>query len=135
MESSLAGMPRSTRRRLIRLERRASDPRVVRRAMSIRRLGEGQTVTRVAREMAAARSSVQAWRDLFVREGETGLMPQRCGPPPSTVTPTLIQQLLALAPHSPRDLGYLRNTWTSELFAKRCTTPSPATIATRRSTN
>jgi transposase len=68
--------------------------------------------------MAAARSSVQSWRDLFLREGESGLMPQRRGPPPTTVTPTLIQQLLALAAQSPRDLGYLRNTWTSELFAK-----------------
>jgi len=96
--------------------------------MSIRRLGEGQTVTRVAREMAAARSSVQAWRDLFVHEGETGLMAQRCGPPPSTVTPTLIQQLLALAPHSPRELGYLRNTWTSELFAKELARQHAQTI-------
>ena len=118
MSSSLAGMPRSTRRRLVRLERRSRDTRVVRRAMAIRRLGEGRTVTEVAQEIAAARSSVQSWRDLFVREGEAGLTPQRSGPPPTTVTPMLIQQLLALAPRSPRDLGYLRNTWTSELFAK-----------------
>jgi transposase len=118
MGSSLAGMSRATRRRLVRLERKAQDPLVVRRAMSVRRLGEGKTVTEVSREMAAARSSVQSWRDLYLSEGEGGLIPQRRGPPPTTVTPTLIQQLLTLAPHSPRDLGYLRNTWTSELFAK-----------------
>lgn len=86
--------------------------------MSIRRLGEGRTVSEVARELAAGRSSVQSWRDVFLREGEAGLMPQRSGPPPTTITPTLIQHLLALVPQSPRALGYLRNTWTSELLAK-----------------
>ena len=118
MGSSLAGMSRAMRRRLVHLERKSRDPRVVRRAMSMRRLGEGKTVAEVAREMAAGRSSVQTWRKLFLREGEAGLIPQRSGPPPTTVTLTLIQQLMALAPQSPRDLGYLRNTWTSEQFAK-----------------
>lgn len=118
MGSSLAGMVRSTRRRLIRLERKARDPLVVRRALAIRRLGEGKSVSEVARELAAARSSIHSWRDLFLREGEAGLIPQRRGRPATTVTATLIQQLLALAPQSPREFGYLRNTWTSELFAK-----------------
>lgn len=118
MNSSLAGMHRSTRRRLVRLERKARDPLVVRRALAIRRLGEGKSVTEVARELAAARSSVQSWRILFLREGEEGLIPRRRGPPVTTVTATLIQQLLALAPQSPRELGYLRNTWTSELLAR-----------------
>lgn len=118
MGSSLAGMPRPTRRRLVRLERRSRDPLIVRRAAAVRRLGEGRSVTEVSIEMAAARSSVQCWRDLFLREGEAGLQPQRRGPPPRTVTPGLIAQLIALVAQSPRELGYLRNTWTSELLAK-----------------
>lgn len=118
MSNSLAGMSRATRRRLIRLERKSRDPLVVRRASAVRRLGEGRSVSEVSIETAAARSSVQGWRDLFLRDGEAGLVPRRRGPPPTTVTPTLIQQLLTLARQSPRDLGYLRHTWTSELFAK-----------------
>lgn len=118
MESSLASMRRPVRRRLVHLVRHNGDPLVVRRATAILLLAQGRGVAAVAREMAAARSSVQAWRNLFLREGEAGLVPQRRGAPPSTVTPGLIQQLLALVPQSPRDLGYLRNTWTSELLAK-----------------
>jgi len=118
MNRSLAGMARSARRRLVRLERKAQDPRVVWRAMAIRRLGEGKSMSEVVCELSAAGSSVQGWRDLYLREGESGLQPKRCGPPLTTVTPVLIQHLLALVAQSPRDLGYLRNTWTSELLAK-----------------
>ena len=118
MGSSLAGMSRPTRRRLVRLERRSRDPLIVRRASAVRRLGEGRSVTEVSTEMAAARSSVQNWRDLFLREGEAGLQPLRRGAPQRTVTAGLTAQLMALVPQSPRDLGYLRNTWTSELLAK-----------------
>lgn len=139
MGSSLAGMSRAARRRLVRLERKSRDPLIVRRASAVRRLGEGRSFTEVSIEMAAARSSVQGWRDLFVRDGEAGLVPQRRGAPPTTVTPTLIQHLLTLAPQSPRELDYLCNTWTSELFAKElarhyrqdrpCLDRAPATAA------
>jgi len=118
MDNSLASLHRPVRRRLVRLVRRSHDPLVVRRATAVLLLAQGRAVAEVAREMAAARSSVQSWRDLFLCKGEAGLIPRRRGAPASTVTPQLIQQLLALAPHSPRELGYLRNTWTSELFAK-----------------
>lgn len=101
---NLAGMSRATRRRLVRFERNSRDPLIVRRASAVRRLGGGRTVTEVSIEMAAARSSVQGWRDLFLRDGENGLVPLRRGPPPTTVTATLIQQLLTLSPHPPSPL-------------------------------
>ncbi len=117
MENSLASMPRPVRRRLVRLVRRSRDALVVRRATALLLLGRGRRVAEVAREIEAARSSVQTWKFLFLKEGEAGLIPQPRGPRPSTVTPQLIQRLLALVELKPRKFGYLRSTWTSELLA------------------
>ncbi len=117
MESSLAGMRRPVRRRLARIIRRSRDSLVVRRATALLLLGRGRSAAEVARETEAARSSVQSWKFSFLREGEAGLLPKPRGPRPSTVTPSLIQHLLALVASHPGHHGYLRSTWTSELFA------------------
>ena len=117
MTSSLAGMRRPIRRRLARIIRRSSDALVVRRATALLLLGGGQSVAEVARKIEAARSSVQSWKFLFLREGEAGLSPKPRGRQPSTVTLSLIQHLLVLVADRPGDYGYLRSTWTSELLA------------------
>ncbi len=111
-------IPRPTRRRLKRLSRKSRDPLVVRRALALLMLMQGMTVAAVARGTETARSSVHRWKYLFLSEGETGLTPDCRGPRPSTVTPELIDVLQSLLKQTPRDLGYLRSTWTSELLAK-----------------
>lgn len=118
MERSLANLPRPVRRRLKRMTRKARDPLVVRRALGILMLARGMAVIEVARTTETARSSVQRWKYLFLSEGEAGLEPLRRGPRPTTVTPPLVDTLQRLLEQSPRALGYLRSTWTSELLAK-----------------
>lgn len=117
MEGSLTGLHRAVRRRLVRLVRRSRDTLVVRRASAMLMLAQGGTVSGVARALAAARSSVQIWKRLFLEEGEAGLFPRRRGVPPQTVTAPLIHHVLALLDSRPPEHGYLRSTWTSELLA------------------
>lgn len=117
MESSLAGMCRPVRRRLIGLIRRSDDALVVRRAMAVLSLGCGNSAAEVARETGAARSSVQSCKWSFLEQRGSGLQLQPRGRRPSTVTPALITRLLALLEGNPSDYGYLRSTWTSELLA------------------
>ena len=75
MEGSLTGLHRGMRRRLVRLVRRSRDTLVVRRASAILMLARGGTVSGVARDLAAARSSAQICQSLFPEHGEPGLFP------------------------------------------------------------
>ena len=118
MHPTLMNTPRPIRRRLKRLSRKSRDPWVVRRAIALLMLMQGMRVAAVARSTETARSSLQRWKYLFLQEGEDGLTPDCRGPKPSTVTPKLIDALQDLLQQTPRDLGYLRSTWTSELLAK-----------------
>ncbi len=118
MEQTLTNISRPIRRRLKRLSRKARDPLVVRRALALLMLIQGLSVAAVSRSTETARSSVQRWKYLFINEGEAGLTPECRGPRPSTVTPLLIDRLRCLLKQTPRDVGYLRSTWTSELLAK-----------------
>jgi transposase len=118
MEKSLAGMSRPVRRRLQRIARKTRDVLVMRRITILLMLGNGMSVVEVARTSDTARSTVQRWKHLFGSEGEVGLEPQRRGRRPRTVTEPLIESLHGLIAQTPRELGYLRSSWTSELLAK-----------------
>jgi transposase len=118
MHTTLMNTPRPIRRRLKRLSRKSREPLVVRRAMALLMLMQGMAAAAVARHTETARSSIHRWIDLFLSQGEAGLTPDTRGPKPSTVTPELIMAMHGLLQQTPRELGYLRSTWTSELLAK-----------------
>ena len=81
-------------------------------------LADGQSVSAVARRLAAARSSVGRWRALWHSFGEAGLTPCRGGRPVRTMTEPVRTALRELVDTSPRQLGYLRSRWSTELLAQ-----------------
>lgn len=117
MEGSLTGLHRGVRRRLARLVRCSRDTLVLRRALAILMLSRGGSVSGVARDLAAAYSSVQSWKTLFREQGEAGLFPRRRGVAPATVMAPLMHHLQSLLDSRPLEHVYLRSTATSELWA------------------
>ena len=109
--------PRPERRRLMAMARKSHDPDEVRRALAVLQLMDGGSVSRVGGTLAAARSTVYRWARWYVALGLEGLRSQRRGPRNSTVTPALVRALVSLMNETPRAMGYLRSTWSSELLA------------------
>lgn len=117
MAFSIQAIPRGARRRIQRVAQRSKDSGQVRRALAVLQMFEGKPVSVVAREVRAARSTVQSWRALYEEYGEDGLSPSRAGRPAYTVSAALIEQLRELLSQRPEDYGYLRSQWSSELLA------------------
>ena len=104
-------------RKLRILAQRSRDPGEVRRALAMLGLMRGQSVSEVARALMAARSSVYRWARWFSSHGIGALSRTHGGRSAYTVTEELMRALEALLDKTPRHLGYLRTTWSSELLA------------------
>ncbi len=116
MEDSVLQIPRAVRRRLKRLTQKPSEHG--RRAHAILLLWETNNwVAEVARQLYAARSSVQRWRALYEEFGEDGLRPLDRGRSEWKACDEVLAALAALVDSSPEDHGYLRSRWSSELLA------------------
>ena len=109
---------RAQGRRLERQVHKSRDALLVRRILAVLYLADGQSVSAVARRLAAARSSVGRWRALWQSYGEAGLAPCRGGRPVRTMTAPVLTALRKLVDTSPRQLGYLRSRWSTELLAQ-----------------
>jgi transposase len=77
----------------------------------------GDDVAEVSRRLCAARSSVYRWRGQFEEFGEQGIAPQVRGRTDWKASDELLEALGTLVRMSPRELGYLRTRWSSELLA------------------
>ena len=117
MNYSVTEMLRPVRRRLKRTVHKSSDKDHVRRALAVLQLWEtGDDVTEVSHRLCAARSSVYRWRGQFEEFGEQGIAPQARGRTDWKASDALLEELGALVRMSPRELGYLRSRWSSELL-------------------
>lgn len=119
MKTNIQEMKRPMRRRLQRVVQKTKDKNHARRALAILFLHEGKSVTDIATQLCAARSSIGHWRNLFETYGEAGLIPESPGCPPSTVDDALCHSVLTLLQTAPRQYGYLRTRWTSEMLAEQ----------------
>jgi transposase len=116
MEHSVLKIPRPVRRRLKKLTQKPNEHG--RRAHAILLLWEQDNcVATVARLLHAARSSVQRWRSLYEDFGEHGLAPLRRGRSAWKASDDVLTALTELLQSTPRDRGYLRSRWSSELLA------------------
>ena len=116
MKHSVLNIPRPVRRRLKKLTQKPSEHG--RRAHAILLLWETDNcVATVARVLRAARSSVQYWRSLYTDFGEHGLPPLRRGRSAWKASEDVLSALLELLQSTPRERGYLRSRWSSELMA------------------
>ncbi len=119
MTSSVIEIRRPVRRRLQRIVQKHRDGNYRRRAMALLLLNERRPLSAVAREVCAARSTVQDWRGRYLQYGEAGLVPERPGRVDSTVNEAIGSRLLALVQYSPGEFGYLRSRWTSRMLAQQ----------------
>ncbi len=103
--------------RLRTVAQRSKDRGLMRRALAISWLMQGQRVTAVADSLAAARSSVYRWVSWFESGGLEKLRPGSGGRSAYPVNEALLKALEALLEGTPRTFGYLRATWSSALLS------------------
>ena len=119
MEHSVTEMSRAVRRRLERVVRKSRDKDHARRALAVLHLWEtGGNVAESSHRVRAARSSVYRWQSLFETYGEQGLCPQPRGRADWKASEEVLQMLEEMVCENPRELGYLRSRWSSELLAE-----------------
>lgn len=116
MNTIIGEVKRAARRRLKKLVQK-SQGQECRRALAVLRLAEGATATEVAKQVAAARSTIYRWAGWYRLHGENGLTPSVGGRPQSSVTDEVVNKLVELVEKEPREYGYLRSGWSSELLA------------------
>ena len=118
MTYSVTEIERAVRRRLERVVKTTRDKDYARRALAILHLWEADgNVARAARRVRAARSSVYRWRSSFESCGERGLCSQPRGRTDWKATAEVLELLETMVREDPRELGYLRSRWSSELLA------------------
>ena len=118
MNHSVMEMSRGVRRRLEGVVRKSPEKDYARRALALLQLWEtGGNVSEVAQRLRAARSSVHRWRSLYERYGEDGLCSQARGRRDWKATQEVLSVLEAVVRQDPRELGYLRSRWSSQLLA------------------
>jgi transposase len=118
MEYSVTEIGRAVRRRLERVVRNSRDKDFARRAWAVLHLWEtGGNVAEAAHRVRAARSSVYRWRSLFETYAEQGLCPQPRGRSDWKASDEVLETLETIVEEDPREFGYLRSRWSSELLA------------------
>lgn len=106
-------------RRLMRKEaQQTRDKNHARRLIAMLMLHQGMTVTDVAKMLCAARSSVGRWINWFTLHGVEGLKSLRPGRAPRWPVADILQALPLLIQRSPKDFGWLRSRWSTELLAR-----------------
>jgi transposase len=108
---------RAERRRIIKKMHKTKDKDHYRRLNAILLLSEGQTVTAVSKQLAAARSSVGRWIDWYTECGIEGLESSTRGRAPTLPFVQIAAVLATLLKLNPQDLGYQRSRWSTELMA------------------
>ncbi|HAK3334484.1 TPA: IS630 family transposase, partial [Salmonella enterica] len=114
----IAPIPDEERRLMRKEAQQTRDKNHARRLIAILMLHQGMTVTDVARILCAARSSVGRWINWFTLHGAEGLKSLRPGRAPQWPVTDILQVLPLLVQRSPKDFGWLRSRWSTELLAR-----------------
>ncbi|EDQ3485075.1 IS630 family transposase [Salmonella enterica subsp. enterica serovar Kunzendorf] len=110
-------MPDEERQLMRKEAQQTHDKNHARRLIAMLMLHQGMTVTDVARLLCAARSSVGRWINWFTLHGVEGLKSLRPGRAPRWPVADILQLLPLLVQRSPKDFGWLRSRWSTELLA------------------
>ncbi len=113
----IAAIPDEERQLMRKEAQQTHDKNHARRLVAMLMLHQGMTVTDVARLLCAARSSVGRWINWFTLYGAEGLKRLRPGRAPHWPVADFLQILPLLVQHSPKDFGWLRSRWSTELLA------------------
>ncbi|EMX1062547.1 IS630 family transposase [Salmonella enterica] len=113
----IAAIPDEERQLMRKEAQQTHDKNHARRLIAMLMLHQGMTVTDVARLLCAARSSVGRWINWFTLHGVEGLKSLRPGRAPRWPIADILQLLPLLVQRSPKDFGWLRSRWSTELLA------------------
>ncbi|EHL4559476.1 IS630 family transposase [Salmonella enterica subsp. enterica serovar 4,[5],12:i:-] len=113
----IAAIPDEERQLMRKEAQQTHDKNHARRLIAMLMLHQGMTVTDVARLLCAARSSVGRWINWFTLHGVEGLESLRPGRAPRWPVADILQLLPLLVQRSPKDFGWLRSRWSTELLA------------------
>ncbi|MBO2432355.1 IS630 family transposase [Salmonella sp. 32070601201500089SM] len=113
----IAAIPDEERQLMRKEAQQTHDKNHARRLIAMLMLHQGMTVTDVARLLCAARSSVGRWINWFTLHGVEGLKSLRPGRAPRWPVADILQLLSLLVQRSPKDFGWLRSRWSTELLA------------------
>lgn len=113
----IAAIPDEERQLMRKEAQQTHDKNHARRLIAMLMLHQGMTVTEVARLLCAARSSVGRWINWFTLHGVEGLKSLRPGRAPRWPVADILQLLPLLVQRSPKDFGWLRSRWSTELLA------------------
>lgn len=113
----IAAIPDEERQLMRKEAQQTHDKNHARRLIAMLMLHQGMTVTDVARLLCAARSSVGQWINWFTLHGVEGLKSLRPGRAPRWPVADILQLLPLLVQRSPKDFGWLRSRWSTELLA------------------
>lgn len=113
----IAAIPDEERQLMRKEAQQTHDKNHARRLIAMLMLHQGMTVTDVARLLCAARSSVGRWINWFTLHGVEGLKSIRPGRAPRWPVADILQLLPLLVQRSPKDFGWLRSRWSTELLA------------------
>ncbi|EDU9018737.1 IS630 family transposase [Salmonella enterica subsp. enterica serovar Enteritidis] len=111
-----AAIPDEERQLMRKEAQQTYDKNHARRLIAMLMLHQGMTVTDVARLLCAARSSVGRWINWFTLHGVEGLKSLRPGRAPRWPVADILQLLPLLVQRSPKDFGWLRSRWSTELL-------------------
>ncbi|EDF1279745.1 IS630 family transposase [Salmonella enterica subsp. enterica serovar Enteritidis] len=112
----IAAIPDEKRQLMRKEAQQTYDKNHARRLIAMLMLHQGMTVTDVARLLCAARSSVGRWINWFTLHGVEGLKSLRPGRAPRWPVADILQLLPLLVQRSPKDFGWLRSRWSTELL-------------------
>ncbi len=112
----IAAIPDEERQLMRKEAQQTHDKNHARRLIAMLMLHQGMTVTDVARLLCAARSSVGRWINWFTLHGVEGLKSLRPGRAPRWPVADILQLLPLLVQRSPKDFGWLRSRWSTELL-------------------
>lgn len=113
----IAPIPRNERRQMQKIVQKTRDKDYARRLTAMLMLHEGSPVSRVAKTLCAARSSVGRWISWFTEYGSEGLKSLPVGCPKRWLSQEIMNILPLLLTHSPQHFGWLRTRWSAELLA------------------
>ncbi|HAD2551562.1 TPA_asm: IS630 family transposase [Salmonella enterica subsp. enterica] len=113
----IAAIPDEERQLMRKEAQQTHDKNHARRLIAMLMLHQGMTVTDVARLLCAARSSVGRWINWFTLHGVEGLKSLRPGRAPRWPVADILQLLPLLVQRSPKDFGWLRSRWSTEILA------------------
>ncbi|EGP1157438.1 IS630 family transposase [Salmonella enterica] len=113
----IAAIPDEERQLMRKEAQQTHDKNHARRLIAMLMLHQGITVTDVARLLCSARSSVGRWINWFTLHGVEGLKSLRPGRAPRWPVADILQLLPLLVQRSPKDFGWLRSRWSTELLA------------------